>query len=360
MRTCKVVDCTKLRRMNGYCSMHAKELVDAETWASWKLRHCKVPGCTAKIVLRQNCEEHGRKELGDERFDILLSARQCKETGCDSKPLKEGYCATHAHLRLGPGNDDKVVMTESKKTGGCREPGCHKTRSIKGMCVVHARQNLDPATFGSLYRAIKACRAPGCQMRYAMKTYCRSHARQRLEPHVFERLDRPFKVCKLIGCRKHVGARGRGGFCLMHSPPQLPSDAVMASTSPGDHADATVSGETSDIRTRNSDSDDDATVAATGFPKSIRAPKDTSNSDEHPDEKQENEEEVQVAHGQGERACCGLLRGKYAELESEYAHLQSEYEKLRLLLQKREEDEKMSVLVKEASNENDDPDAASE
>ena len=47
---------------------------------------------------------------------------------------------------------------------------------------------------------------------------------------------------------------------------------------------------------------------------------------------------MQVANGQGERACCGLLRGKYAELESEYAHLQSEYEKLRLLLQKREED----------------------
>ena len=360
MSTCKVIDCTKFRRMNGYCYIHAKELVDAETWASWKLRHCKVSGCTAKIVLRQHCEQHGRRELGDERFDILLRARQCKETGCHSKPMKEGYCAAHAHLRLGPGNDDKVVMTESKKTEGCKEPGCHKTRSIKSMCVVHARQNLDPGTFESLYRAIKACREPGCQRRYAMKTYCRSHARQRLEPHVFEHLDRVFKVCKHFGCRKQVGARGRDGFCEMHipsgavmantspgdhadatmswdvemvspeqagavhpapAPPsrrvkkrklcvhegcskqaQWPSDscrahdggrrcegAVMANTSPGDHANATMSGETTDIRTGSSDSDDHSTVATSS--KSIRAPMDTSNSDEHPNEKQKNEEE---------------------------------------------------------------------
>ena len=273
---CKVEDCTKFRRMNGYCSIHAKELLDAETWASWKLRHCKVSGCTAKIVLRQNCEEHGRKELGDERFDILLSARQCKETGCDSKPMKEGYCAAHAHLRLGPGNDDKVVMTESKKTEGCKEPGCHKTRSIKSMCVVHARQNLDPATFESLYRAIKSCGEPGCNKRYMIKSYCRSHARQRVEPHVFEHLDRVFKVCKHFGCKKKVGARGRGGFCEMHTP-QLPSGAVMANTSPGDHANATMSGETTDIRTGSSDSDDDSTVTTAS--KGIRAPMDTSNSD---------------------------------------------------------------------------------
>ena len=63
-----------------------------ETWASWKLRHCKVSGCTAKIVLRKYCEEHGRKELGDERFDTLLTVHKCKEIDCDSHPAKAGYC----------------------------------------------------------------------------------------------------------------------------------------------------------------------------------------------------------------------------------------------------------------------------
>ena len=105
----------------------------------------------------------------------------------------------------------------------------------------------------------------------------------------------------------------------------------MANTSPGDHANATMSGETTDIRTGSSDSDDHSTVATSS--KSIRAPMDTLNSDEHPNEKQKNEEE-EVAHVEGERVCCGLLRGQYTQLKGEYYYLKGEYEKLRLLLQK--------------------------
>ena len=70
-KKCMAVECTKVSKMKGYCLSHAKELLDPETWASCKLKHCKVSGCTAKIVFRNFCEEHGRQELGDERFDIL-------------------------------------------------------------------------------------------------------------------------------------------------------------------------------------------------------------------------------------------------------------------------------------------------
>ena len=137
------------------------------------------------------------------------------------------------------------------------------------------------------------------------------------------------KLCVHEGCSKQ--AQWPSDSCRAHDGGRRCEGAVMANTSPGDHANATMSGETTDIRTGSSDSDDHSTVATSS--KSIRAPMDTLNSDEHPNEKQKNEEE-EVAHGEGERVCCGLLRGQYTQLKGEYYYLKGEYEKLRLLLQK--------------------------
>ena len=234
MKKCLVVECPKpsRARMRGYCSIHAKELLDAETWASCKLGHCKVPGCTAKIVLRKYCEEHGRKELGDERFDTLLSLHKCKEIDCDSHPVKAGYCVVHAHLRLGL-DSEKVVMTEPKKKGECKEPGCQKRWKIQGFCHVHAKQNLDPATYQSLYRAIKGCREPGCLKLHVIRHFCQKHARKNLEPRVFEELTRGFKSRKYSDCKKKVGKQGRDGYCEVHKSQQLPSAAAMDSMDKG-------------------------------------------------------------------------------------------------------------------------------
>ena len=254
-----VVECTKVSKMKGYCLLHAKELLDPETWASCKLRHCKVSGCTSKIVFRKFCEEHGRQELGDERFDTLWNTihnNKCKETGCGSYPVKAGYCGIHARLRLDVDNVN-VLVTDSKDKDKCTEPGCQRKKNFKSMCLIHARQNLDPATFQSLYHAIKGCREPGCKKLHMIRFFCMKHARQNLEPRLFEELTRSFKWCKNSDCKKRVGARGRNGFCELHKKP-LPSAAVRSSVSAIKHR--AVSRQTTDIPSGSGDGDHDSTV----------------------------------------------------------------------------------------------------
>ena len=272
--------------MRGYCLLHAKKMLDAETWASCKLGHCKVPGCTSKVLLRQYCEEHGRIMLGDERFDTLLSVHKCKAIDCDSRPVKAGYCAAHENLRFQTQLDSKqVVATEPKGKGECKEPGCQKKRSIQGMCHVHAKLNLDPATYQSLYRAIKGCREPGCERVHVIRYFCTNHARKNLEPHVFEKLTRGFKFCKYSDCKNKVGKKGRDGFCEVH----IPSAADVGSM-------------------------------------------DTSNGDQPPNENETKEEEEEekggVAHGEEAREYRAFITGKYAQLKGEYEKLNGEYEKL--------------------------------
>ena len=159
------------------------------------------------------------------------------------------------------------------------------------------------------------------------------HARKNLEPRIFEELTRGFKSRKYSDCKKKVGKERRDGYCEVRKSQQLPSAAAMGSMDKGKQANATVC----------NDSDHDSTVATAS--KSICAPMDTSNGDQHPnvnepkEEEEEEEEEMGGgAHGDEEREYCRFMRGKYVQLKGEYeklkreyAQIQSENERLRLL-----------------------------
>ena len=151
----------------------------------------------------------------------------------------------------------------------CKIPGCQRKKNFKSMCLVHARQNLDPATFQSLYHAIKGCREPGCKKLHMIRYFCMKHARQNLEPRLFEELTMSFKWCKDSDCKKRVGARGRNGFCELHKTP-LPSAAAMNSVSAIKHR--AVSRERTDLRTGSGDGDDDSTVVDTASKDDRAAP----------------------------------------------------------------------------------------
>ena len=201
-----------------------------------------------------------------------------------------------------------IVYEAMKEEGGLQGAWCEKKRSIQGLFYAHARQNVEPGTYQSLYHAIKGCREPGCEKLHVIRYFCLSHARKNLESRVYEELTRSFKLCKYSDCKNKMGKEGRGGFCKVHRA-QLSS--TMGSVHDGEkHANAneTMSGERTATRKGSNNSDDESTVATAS--NSLRAPMDTSNGGEYPNEEEEKDE---VALGKEDRQCGGFMRGKREE-----------------------------------------------
>jgi hypothetical protein len=86
---CLVPDCEKQQNIKGYCKKHAKERLDADTWASLKL--CIVNGCKETSVLHRYCESHAKIEFGVDRFKALWAKRYCKRVDVFQSPSPKDY-----------------------------------------------------------------------------------------------------------------------------------------------------------------------------------------------------------------------------------------------------------------------------
>ena len=236
---CLVPDCQKQQHIKGYCVKHAKERLDADTWASLKL--CIVNGCKETSVLHRYCESHGKIEFGEDRFKALWAQRYCKESGCVAKPVAQGLCFLHGRVR-GLDVETMIGKKPARKEGKmrCIEPDCNKQTQIMRYCTSHARKNLDPETFQVAYHASKGCREPGCKKRHAVKAFCLVHARQNLEPDVFQELTKIFKRCKHPGCRRHIGRGGQDDLCAHHKVNHGDDDDDDDDATPGTMAHATI------------------------------------------------------------------------------------------------------------------------
>ena len=152
---CKIQDCLKVVKGNGFCRLHW-DRVKKHGDPNFVLHPyridpsvpCEITGCENKVVSKNMCSKHYNRKLKTGSATTPLKKQlhpkgtPCKAEGCAKKIVSFGYCSVH-YGRLKKYGDINLFkkIPNYSEDDRCSVDDCSRKPVAKGFCSKHWQMN---------------------------------------------------------------------------------------------------------------------------------------------------------------------------------------------------------------------------